>query len=151
MLRIPDLRLTGNILIEPQVYGWRRGQIYLYIGVTTKILGRLSNHHIIGVREKILKSDFIDIWTCPTYSVALQFEGELIQLLSPKYNFALKRLKLEKGQLRKHVEKIEKIEKIEKPNGENREDREYVGSLGRSLTNQEQDIVDNLRKSIGLK
>jgi hypothetical protein len=71
---------SGNI-----VYGWRRGNRYLYIGMSTKGSERAFNkdHHVIGKVEDWNKRDVIDIWQTDSPK---ELESVLIKKLKPKYN-----------------------------------------------------------------
>lgn len=69
----------------PCVYGWRRGEQYLYIGSTACGGRRLYTHNIINRAERVEETDHIDLWFPPTEElVALEYG--LIGQFSPKYN-----------------------------------------------------------------
>lgn len=82
----PDKSLTEYIKYSsPIVYGWRRGDLYLYIGASINGTYRpFKGHHIINTREKLLPGDIIDIWCIP--SEIYELEARLIKKFKPKYN-----------------------------------------------------------------
>lgn len=92
---IPTLKLYGAEVIklqEPCVYGWQRGNTWLYIGFSSVGIARTlaSNHHILSVYE-ILPGDDFYIWHFPEKTVeeVKAFEATLIMLLEPKFNKTL--------------------------------------------------------------
>jgi predicted GIY-YIG superfamily endonuclease len=71
---------------KPTVYVWKRSTQYLYVGLTTKFLGRLGHHNIINVVEPVLSQDSIFYKCFSTYQKAVAFEEHLIATKNPKYN-----------------------------------------------------------------
>ncbi len=67
------------------VYGWRRLDEYLYIGMSNVGISRVYAHNVIDVREKFLITDCIDIWYCDN---ARELECKLIETFNPIYNIA---------------------------------------------------------------
>jgi len=84
----PIKSLKDNDFYEGRiVYGWRRIETYLYIGMSFIGSWRpFGNHHVIGKVEKRLEEDFIDIWHTNN---PRELERELIKKLTPKYNGVL--------------------------------------------------------------
>jgi predicted GIY-YIG superfamily endonuclease len=87
MTRQPDSAIQADVyigLVRPGVYGWRRGSDYLYIGCSANLLGRISNHNVIGKVETFLNTDVIDFWfESQTY---YELEKALVREFRPKYN-----------------------------------------------------------------
>lgn len=97
----PDLQFRGTKLFEltqPMIYGWRRGDQYLYIGKTINGLRRVLTHTVIDVVEPVLETDDFDFWYVNLLELDSR-ERELIHLFKPKYNQTLKehKIKLLKG------------------------------------------------------
>jgi|SRR3990172_6277688 len=82
------LKITGidfSILISPGVYSWRRGNNYLYIGKSYKLIHRILNHDIIGVVEDLLPDDIIEFLPLGRDEIEVA-EKQLIRKYNPKYN-----------------------------------------------------------------
>jgi len=83
--RTPDKLITVNDFYEGKiVYGWRRDDKYLYIGMSNKGSSRpFTNHHVIGKKDKWLDRDIIAIWyTLNPWGL----EKLLIEKYNPVYN-----------------------------------------------------------------
>lgn len=78
-------------ILEPVVYGWRRGEQYLYIGYSKNGLRRAceSDHHVIGKVEAVGDHDVLDLWVCKTPVEARNLEREMIGQHQPEYNKAI--------------------------------------------------------------
>src|SRR6266704_6138303 len=88
---VPDYTIRGiemRFWTQPIVYGWRRGDKYLYIGCGQHGIDRPFSfvHHVIGVKDKVRESDKLDIWLQLSYTDALTFERMLIERYRPMYN-----------------------------------------------------------------
>jgi hypothetical protein len=87
----PNTQLSGSLLLDtqgPHVYGWRRDKDYLYVGASVRILGRVTEHNIIGKREPVLATDVIDLWRCESTEEMFALEWMLIEEYRPVYNVA---------------------------------------------------------------
>lgn len=85
-LPVPSLSLIAFVEYnEPLVYGWRRKEKYLYIGMTSIGTKRpfYKNHHIINKFDSWQYGDAIDIWFT---SNPRALEKSLINKLNPPYN-----------------------------------------------------------------
>lgn len=71
--------------INPLVYGWKRDNEYLYIGMSVIGIIRFYTHNIINVKEEMLITDNIDIWYS-TLDDVKKLERQLIGIYNPKYN-----------------------------------------------------------------
>lgn len=91
------------------MYAWKRGEEYLYIGLSSRGLGRVLSHNVIGCVEEIQDTDTIELWffsdersgyeTLPVVA----FEAEMIRKHRPRYNVTDnpdKRPRMSKKQLR---------------------------------------------------
>ena len=89
---LPTAQLKGSEisrLLAPCVYGWQRGNEWLYIGFSAYGLARVfsSNHHIFS-KYTMWDSDIIYLWQ-PVGKSADQLkslEMTLITVLEPRYN-----------------------------------------------------------------
>jgi len=96
----PHITVPGKLLRSYLVYGWRRGEKYLYIGLSGVGLTRLNNgHHVFG-RDKLLSTDEIDVWYCDSRLEAGLLESKLIKEHKPKHNkmYNQPERKVEKGE-----------------------------------------------------
>lgn len=82
----PDLSIP---LVESCVYGWRRGERYLYIGRTLNLFRRIGGHHVIDSKESCVSGDVIDVWFCPEHKLDLR-EKLLIKEHRPLFNINTK-------------------------------------------------------------
>ena len=85
----PNESLTGKqlkTLGDICVYGWRRGESYLYVGASGKALGRIGTHNTIGKVEPILDDDRIDFWKFDNWEDAEMFEITMNKAFRPKYS-----------------------------------------------------------------
>jgi len=84
----PDLTLAGMPNWRAfAVYGWRRNERYLYIGVTAKGYRRpFYNHDVIDKADDVREGDHFDFWFFPNREVAASFESAMIALFQPSYN-----------------------------------------------------------------
>jgi predicted GIY-YIG superfamily endonuclease len=89
MIPTPTLSLDSNLAVGYVVYGWRREESYLYIGMSTVGLRRLSGHHVIQIKDTFLKTDILDVWSCLGHREAIDLERELIELHKPKFNISM--------------------------------------------------------------
>lgn len=60
-LDIPSHQYNVEDIYGAAVYGWRRGDQYLYIGKSYKGITRLYHHHVIKP-DKLLPGDKLDVW-----------------------------------------------------------------------------------------
>lgn len=67
------------------IYGWKRNNEYLYIGMSLNIFKRLSTHSVVGIIEDFKDDDKIDIWYCKREELC-NLETKLIEHFKPKYN-----------------------------------------------------------------
>jgi hypothetical protein len=81
----PDLTLPTSLFNRSVVYGWRRGEKYLYIGQTKSLLKRLAGHHKVGLILDFEETDNLDLWFCESKDL-LTLEESLIRLYQPTYN-----------------------------------------------------------------
>lgn len=81
----PDLTLPISLLTRTLVYGWRRGERYLYIGQTNALLRRMGTHHKVGKILDFEPTDNLDIWLVDAKDL-LVVEEALIRLHQPLYN-----------------------------------------------------------------
>lgn len=88
----PTISITGvNILnlVSPCVYGWQRGNQWLYIGSSMHGLARVisKKHHVFSLYS-ILDTDGFYLWQFPhkTLDEIRNIEKTLILLLKPVYN-----------------------------------------------------------------
>jgi predicted GIY-YIG superfamily endonuclease len=88
-MKAPDFRLPARAITKHIVYAWGRGDRYLYVGMSKNGLGRLNNHHVIGVKEEVGPDDFIDIFACNSMTQACQLEQRYIEKFSPRWNISL--------------------------------------------------------------
>lgn len=72
------------------VYAWRRGDEWLYIGMSDSVFRRINDrHHVINrLEEVIYERDEFYIYECDSLYEAEELERELIQRHRPKYNTA---------------------------------------------------------------
>jgi len=88
----PHTVLSGKSLLNanrPGVYGWLRGDKYLYIGQSVRVLNRLGSHNIIGTpANPILPDDKIVVWYFKTQQEAVFKEMEMIMEYLPPLNYA---------------------------------------------------------------
>jgi len=68
------------------VYGVRRKEKYLYIGMSGKLFGRFGGHQVIGGRLKLKPGDQLDVWLRDSRLDAILLEDELIKKYDPPYN-----------------------------------------------------------------
>lgn len=87
-MRQPTFTLDSfDQTMRPCVYAWRRGDAWLYVGMSGLGLRRpFSRHHVIGVTEPIAAMDRLDVWVFPTPAEASAFEAELIREQRPRHN-----------------------------------------------------------------
>lgn len=71
---------------KPIVYAWKRGETYLYIGMSESGVKRIYTHNIIGVADHVDPLDMIEIIICDNRAHALFIENDLIGRHNPKYN-----------------------------------------------------------------
>jgi hypothetical protein len=67
------------------VYGWKRGEEFLYIGQTRNGFRRLIFHNIIGVMDVLQDDDEIIIWYTPIELLSV-VESYMILQYKPKLN-----------------------------------------------------------------
>ena len=77
--------LVLQVLFQPCVYGWKRGDKYLYIGKSRNGIGRLHWHHKIKLGD-IQEGDVLDLWYPSDNRTIETIEVELIQLFQPALN-----------------------------------------------------------------
>lgn len=86
----PDISFTGSLFLGLRegdcIYIWRRGEVYLYIGASGKLLHRLCYHDKINKCEALLPNDTIEIHLCPKDKNLYILEAELHELYKPKYS-----------------------------------------------------------------
>jgi hypothetical protein len=92
ILPIPTRKYTKrdfDAMSATLIYGWfRKGVGYLYIGRSSKGVGRFtSNHHVINVCDKFADSDEMHVWETPM-NISWALETLLIHHLKPKHNKA---------------------------------------------------------------
>lgn len=68
------------------VYGWKRGEVWLYVGRARNPLARVTNHDIVGRATPFLPHDKIVVWRSRTEDDARELERELIARLHPVFN-----------------------------------------------------------------
>ena len=88
MKRQPDLILHGAELNKPAIYAWKRGEEWLYIGITeVGIIRRLQGHHVVGNIHQFKDEDRIVVWHVNlTRNDLIALERKLILKHKPKYN-----------------------------------------------------------------
>jgi hypothetical protein len=117
-LRSPDLTLSASLFTDSAVYGWKRGDKYLYIGKALCLIKRWANHHAISLRD-MGPTDTIDIWFCDTRIID-HLEKELIREYQPSLNKQLLREvpiskeSREERRIKKRKEKRGRREKFKK-------------------------------------
>ena len=92
------MKLLCKMIIKPEeiesartsncLYGWKRGNQWLYIGISQNGIKRIYSHDVIGVVEPFQKQDRVVLWSVNEdcgHSLILA-EALLIELLKPKYN-----------------------------------------------------------------
>ena len=72
--------------IGAEVYSWRRGNKWLYVGSSQMALKRIVSHHVIGKVEAIQSQDVFEVWSCADREEALLLEGQLINQFLPEHN-----------------------------------------------------------------
>ena len=82
----PNVTFSMSQFLGHAVYGIRRDGLYLYIGKTSKLLGRFGGHHIVGVKFELEPTDQLDLWMCQSSRDAFVLELELITHHRPKFN-----------------------------------------------------------------
>ena len=89
---LPTAQLKGTEigrLLSPCVYGWQRGNEWLYIGFSEHGLARVftSNHHVFNT-YKMWETDVIYLWQPEgkTIEQLKSLEQTLIIVLEPRYN-----------------------------------------------------------------
>jgi hypothetical protein len=71
----------------PCVYGWRRGNRWLYVGASRVGCARfLGDHHVIGKRAPLRPGDEIVVWPVRGPAARARLEWQLVQELQPLYN-----------------------------------------------------------------
>ena len=71
-------------LRQPGVYVFMLGAECLYVGMATRLLGRIGgNHHR---KEAIAECDRVLLWPCVSKPAAARLEEILIAGLNPRYN-----------------------------------------------------------------
>jgi hypothetical protein len=88
-VRIPSIVMSGssfNNLGRICVYEWLRGGAWLYVGMSSRGLGRMYCHDKIGKTDEVLDDDTMRITHFETLEAALQYERELIIAHKPLYN-----------------------------------------------------------------
>jgi predicted GIY-YIG superfamily endonuclease len=74
-------------MTAPGLYIWKRGDAYLYIGVSVRILARVANHNVIDRAESVLDGDIIEIYSFPEdANFMYEEEARLTRLYKPKYS-----------------------------------------------------------------
>jgi predicted GIY-YIG superfamily endonuclease len=97
IMRIPEPKhkICGaefNSLTGHAVYGWKRGNDFLYIGSTGNFLDRVGSHNIIGKVEPVQNQDQIIVWPgSEDFMEVMAFEAELNRKFRPKYSTPLLR------------------------------------------------------------
>ena len=71
------------------LYTWRRGEEYLYIGCSTQVLIRISQHKIIGRSEPLQQGDTIEIYAFDDLQKAYELKAEWTIQYKPKYSSCL--------------------------------------------------------------
>ena len=113
---VPTLQLYGveiEKLLSPCVYGWQRGNEWLYIGFSAHGLSRVinSSHHIFKTYT-MWNTDIIYLWQPEgkTITEMKALEQTLILLLEPKFNrtFVTKKNPKRFGKLRPKIDAIAK-------------------------------------------
>src|SRR5262245_59147615 len=97
----PSGTIDALLVSCTSVYGWRRGDRYLYIGASNFLFRRLASHHVIDIRDKIEAGDVIDYWLCRADEL-FDVEARLIDLYKPVYNEVVLR-SMEKEHRLKHA------------------------------------------------
>lgn len=80
--------MTADTFYNDQylVYGWFRDYRYLYIGMSKRGHSRIfSNHHVIGVADKVLPTDEFHFWKS-TSRLCRDLEQTLITHYDPIFN-----------------------------------------------------------------
>lgn len=89
-MRKPNQQIDGASLEQMRslcVYAWRRGDVYLYVGLSVLGLGRpLGCHNVIAQTEPIQPCDTLDVWHFSRYPTAAAFEQQQIRNKRPIYN-----------------------------------------------------------------
>jgi len=70
-------------LLRPIVYGWRRGDQYLYIGKSKRGTSRIVDGNVL--RFHVEEGDVVDIWKATLQNVD-HLEIKFIRKFNPKYN-----------------------------------------------------------------
>lgn len=85
----PDSTWTGkkfNNRLKLCVYAWVRGKRWLYVGSSSNVLFRITDHPVINFIEPVLNSDRILFWRFDNKLEASKHELRLIKKRNPKYN-----------------------------------------------------------------
>jgi len=93
-LEKPDVITNAPALLSGRyLYAWKRGEDWLYIGVSRNSGRDLRNHHIIGKVEEFQSVDRIHFWYLDNLSHMKmgEIEKEEIKYHQPKYNGANKK------------------------------------------------------------
>ena len=91
-----DFTMSGELFLslEPLVrrralvYGWKRGNEFLYIGASRNGICRLvENHHVIGKKGEVQDTDEFCFWLIPENMKSVdQLETSLIAKFQPRFN-----------------------------------------------------------------
>jgi len=124
----PSLSISFRDFRRFIVYGWRREGKYLYIGQSIRFLRRIqSEHHVLDKKDKIRKTDFLDIWFCYSKEDINNLEKSLIFDLRPIYNIQsqiLEREELNREEnYRIFIERFNEEEDYRKYNGQLRKNK----------------------------
>ena len=117
---IPTVQLSGaqlKRLTSPSIYGWRRGDKWLYIGYSKWGLTRLiSKQHEIFVKFEVWDTDEFFMWQPKEISQKdlKDLEKVLITMLSPKYNACLREDSKRRKVRTRDGEKVLELFQIEK-------------------------------------
>lgn len=79
---------TFRRMKELTVYTWRRGDVYLYIGLTGSGIGRVFSHNVVDRAELVESEDVIEFRQLPgmDWQQAAAVEARLIRKHQPRYN-----------------------------------------------------------------
>jgi predicted GIY-YIG superfamily endonuclease len=85
---VKDYNISGNqfrAMKETGIYVWKRGNDYLYIGISNCMGRRITTHTIIDVIEPVLEDDIIQLVIIDKEQLE-QIEQAMIKVHRPKYN-----------------------------------------------------------------
>ena len=105
---LPTGQLKGKELIRlnaPCVYGWQRGNEWLYVGYSSRGLSRVLPHkHHVLIENEIWDDDIFYLWQPDNFGIEdlKRLERTLIVVLKPRYNKNLPG-RTKKGEERKRM------------------------------------------------